>query len=151
MHSKRDAGNRLDPTQLDRLIHVHFPRAHGGGQIMSIEQIGANRARLRIKLDECIVAPGGILSGPSMFALADIGLRVVLLAELGAAARLAVATSVTISFPVPAGPADVVCEARLLKRGRRLAVGEVELYTDGGAGPIAHATVSYALAVGMDI
>jgi acyl-coenzyme A thioesterase PaaI-like protein len=42
-------------------------------------------------------------------------------------------------------PADVIAEARLLARGRRLAVGDVALYSDGVAEIVAHAVLTYSI------
>ena len=42
-------------------------------------------------------------------------------------------------------PRDLVAEARLLKLGRLLVVGEILLYSEGVADPVAHVTGTYAL------
>ena len=58
---------------------------------------------------------------------------------------MSVTVSLTIHFLRPAPPGDVVAEARLHKVGRRLATGDVLLYADGEAEPVAHATVTYSI------
>ncbi len=58
---------------------------------------------------------------------------------------LAVTTSLTINFLRRPEPAAMTAEGRLLKLGRRLAVGDVTLYSEGLAEPVAHAVVTYSL------
>mgnify|MGYP002342723816 CR=1 FL=1 len=53
------------------------------------------------------------------------------------------------STACPPPPADLIAEARLLKLGRRLAVGDVMIYSGDGSDstdyPVAHATLTYAI------
>ena len=58
---------------------------------------------------------------------------------------LAVTTNLNINFLRRPEPRDVVAEATLLKLGSRLAVGEVTMYSDGEALPVAHATLTYSI------
>ena len=151
MHSNVEGGHatpgdrRLTVAEVDRLIHVHFPQAHTGGQIIFIEQIGDHSAELRMKAVDRIIRPGGTISGPAMFTLADIGLYVILLAELGDRAIQAVTTNLNINFLARPALVDVLCSARLLRMGKRLAVGEIELRSEGSPDLIAHATATYAI------
>jgi acyl-coenzyme A thioesterase PaaI-like protein len=69
---------------------------------------------------------------------------IALLAMIGPVA-LAVTTSLNINFLRKPVQADVIAQARLLKLGKRLAVGEVTMYSDGGTEPVAHATVTYSI------
>jgi len=50
-----------------------------------------------------------------------------------------------INFLRKPGPADMIGEARLLKFGKRLAVGEVSLFSEGAPELVAHATATYSL------
>ena len=145
MHSKHAPSTPLSPAEVDRLIHVHYPQAHVGGQLIFIEDLSGGVARLRMKMHDRIVRPGGTVSGPALFLLADIGIYVALLAEMGEGGLQAVTTTLTINFLSRPGPVDVLCETRLIKRGRRLVVGEVELRSEGSPDLIAHATGTYAL------
>ena len=58
--------------------------------------------------------------------------------------RIAVTTSATINFLRKPAPADLIGKARLIKLGRRLAVGEVALYSDGESEMVAHWTGTYS-------
>jgi acyl-coenzyme A thioesterase PaaI-like protein len=79
-----------------------------------------------------------------MMALADYAMYAVVLAHIGPVA-LAVTTNLTINFLRKPGPQDVVADARLLKLGRRLAVGEVVMSQTGLDGPVAHVTSTYSI------
>jgi acyl-coenzyme A thioesterase PaaI-like protein len=70
--------------------------------------------------------------------MATKALYVALLGEIGLV-PLAVTTSLTINFlRKPAADKRVVAECKLMKVGRSLAVGEVSLYSEGVAEPVAH-------------
>jgi acyl-coenzyme A thioesterase PaaI-like protein len=58
---------------------------------------------------------------------------------------LAMTTSLNVHFLSRPAPRDVLAEGRLLKLGRRLAVGVVTMCSDGDERPICHVTGTYAL------
>ena len=80
-----------------------------------------------------------------MFALCDVALYVAILGEVGRAAAHAVTTSVSINFLRKPAPADLIGKVRLIKLGKRLAVGEVALYSEGESEMVAHATGTYSI------
>ncbi len=84
------------------------------------------------------------MAGPAMMALADTAIYVALLGMIGPVA-LAVTTNLNINFLRKPVAADVIAQAKLLKLGRRLAVGDVLIFSDGDEEPVAHATVTYAI------
>ena len=58
---------------------------------------------------------------------------------------LAVTTNLTINFLRKPGQADLIADARLMKVGKRLAVGEVTIYSEGADEPVAHVTSTYSI------
>jgi uncharacterized protein (TIGR00369 family) len=135
----------LDAAQVSTLVDAHFPQVHAGGKHLHIETIGPRVARVRMQGDDSQMRPGGTVSGPAMFKLADFSLWVVLLGNLGEDALQAVTTNLTINFLTRPKPGDMLAEARLIKLGRRLAVGEIEIYSQGDEEMVAHATATYAI------
>ncbi|MEO1308667.1 MAG: PaaI family thioesterase, partial [Pseudomonadota bacterium] len=100
---------------------------------------------VRLRVADKHLRPGGTISGPSMFALADVGIYLAILSRVGPLA-LAVTTNCSIDFMrKPAGGRDLICDARLLKLGRQLAVGDAFLRSDGGSDSVARASLTYAL------
>jgi uncharacterized protein (TIGR00369 family) len=76
--------------------------------------------------------------------LADTAMYIALLAMIGPVA-LAVTTNLNINFLRKPAQRDVIAQARLLKLGKRLAVGEVTMCSEGESEPVAHATVTYSI------
>ncbi len=136
----------LSAEDVTRLIDETFPAIHAGGRQMIIESVGLRRARVRLVLDPRNLRPGGTVSGPAMFTLADFAIYVALLATLGPQAIPAVTSNLNINFLLRPDPVDPIAEVSLIRIGRRLAYAEVALYSDGREDIIAHATGSYALA-----
>ena len=110
----------------------------------TIEQIGSGTARIRMSHSDDFLRPGGTVSGPVLMGLADMAMYAVVLSLIGPV-ELAVTTSLNINFLRRPGPLDVIAEARILKLGKRLAVGEVALYSDGEDGMVAHVTATYSI------
>ena len=54
-------------------------------------------------------------------------------------------TNLNINFLRKPAQADLLAEAKLLKVGKRLAVGEVAIYSDGSDEPVAHVTSTYSI------
>jgi uncharacterized protein (TIGR00369 family) len=132
----------LGVAELTEFLDEVFPQVRGQ---MLIESVGPMSARVRMPIDERNLRPGGTVSGPSMFTLADCAYYVATLAMIGREA-LTVTTSLTINFLAKPPAADLVCEARILRLGRVLSVGEATIWSDGRAdGPVAHASVTYAI------
>ena len=100
---------------------------------------------LRLKVGDRHLRPGGTVSGPSMFALADVAVYLAVLAMIGPQA-LAVTTGGSIDFiRKPAAGVDLIAECRLLKLGRVLAVGDVLIRPKGHDEPVARASLTYSI------
>lgn len=94
---------------------------------------------------ETMLRPGGTVSGATLMVLADCAMYVVLLSAIGPVS-LAVTTNLNINFLRKGAPGqDLLATAKLLKLGRRLAVGEVTLLSGSSVDPIAHVTATYSI------
>lgn len=114
----------------------------------AVDRADAGGVTLRLRVAERHLRPGGTVSGPSLFALADVALYLAILSRLGPVA-LAVTTNASIDFMrKPAAGQDVRAEARLLKLGRVLAVGDALLFSEGMAEPVARASMTYSIPPG---
>jgi len=108
------------------------------------EEIGYGSARVRLPASEAHTRPGGTLSGPAQMALADFAMYAALLGTIGEV-PLAVTTSLNINFLQRPQPGDLLATCRLLKLGKRLAVGDITVQSEGLATPVAHATATYSI------
>lgn len=132
---------RWTADDIERFLVEHFPQAVGVGVI---EAVAVDGLRLRVPFRPEYLRPGGTLSGPTLMTAADTAVYFLILARLGPV-PLAVTTSLDIHFLRRPAARDLLAEARLLKLGRRLAVGDVLLRVDGDSEPVAQANVTYAL------
>jgi uncharacterized protein (TIGR00369 family) len=131
-------------ADLESFLEREFPQIHHGGRTYHVEAVGPLSAKVRMDYHERHVRPGGTLSGPSMMALADLTLYLAILAHIGPVA-LAVTTNLSFNFLRRPEQKGLVAECRLLKLGRRLAVGEVSVYSEGSAEVVCHATGTYSI------
>lgn len=127
---------------LHRFMVREFPQV---ADDLIIEDLGAHRIRTRLRVGERHLRPGGTVSGPAIFALADVTVYLAILAMIGPKA-LAVTTSCSLDFMrKPAAGTDLIAECRLLKLGRVLAVGDVLIRSEGGEAPVARASMTYSI------
>ncbi len=133
---------KISTEEFNALMAREMPWAVEVG--MTADAIGRGTATVRLPFDDSMLRPGGTVSGPTMMALADATMYAVVLGAIGIV-KLAVTTSFNINFLHRPGPADLMAEGRLLKLGRRLAVIEVTLHSDGHGEPVAHATGTYSI------
>ena len=137
---------KMTVPELETFLRSEFPQAFSGDDIL-IEAADGASCRLRQRYSERMLRPGGTISGPTLMALADFAMYVVLLSAIGPVG-LAVTTNLNINFLRKGAPGqDVLAEARLLKLGKRLAVGEVSLLSASSPDPIAHVTATYSIPV----
>ncbi len=130
--------------EIEAFLDREFPQMHYGGRTYYIEEVGPLSARLRMAYHERHIRPGGTLSGPSIMALADLALYVAILTQIGPVA-LAVTTNLSFNFLRKPAQRDLIAECRLLKLGKRLAVGEVLIRSDGETEIACLATGTYSI------
>jgi uncharacterized protein (TIGR00369 family) len=135
---------KMSVAELEEFLRVEFPQSFGSGDT-TIDSADGTTCLLRQRYSERMLRPGGTVSGPTLMALADCAMYVVLLSAIGPIG-LAVTTNLNINFLRKGQPGqDVLAAARLLKLGKRLAVGEVNLLSGTSPDPIAHVTSTYSI------
>ncbi len=132
----------MTPVEVLDFVAGVFPESDP--EKTAIDELRDNYVRVRRTTDSRDLRPGGTISGPSMMALADNAMYIALLAMIGPVA-LAVTTNLNINFLRKPEPGDLIAEAQILKLGRRLAVGEVTIFSDGISEAVAHATLTYSI------
>jgi uncharacterized protein (TIGR00369 family) len=135
---------KMTVAEIEAFLHREFPQAFGSGDIQ-IETADGQTSLLRQPYNERMLRPGGTISGPTLMALADFAMYVVLLSAIGPVG-LAVTTNLNINFLRKGQPGqDIVAAAKLMKIGKRLAFGEVQLLSGTSPDPIAHASATYSI------
>ncbi|WP_237072646.1 PaaI family thioesterase [Pseudaestuariivita rosea] len=132
----------MNKAGLTAFLQKSFPQVADDFQIDTV---------LETELSVCLtpqdrhLRPGGTVSGPTLFGLADVSIYLAILSRIGPKA-LAVTTNCSIDFMrKPAADRDLIAVARLLKLGRVLAVGDTMIYSDGMPDPVARATLTYSI------
>jgi uncharacterized protein (TIGR00369 family) len=138
----KNAASMVSAKDFTALMRKEMPWAIDMG--MTLESISGGAAVMRLPFHESMLRPGGTVSGPTMMALADATMYAVVLSAIGIV-KLAVTTSFNINFLYRPSPADLMAEGRLMKLGKRLAVIEVTLHSEGHDEPVAHATGTYSI------
>lgn len=133
---------KMDIPALEAFLERDFTQVAG---MFGLDALSEDVLTVRLRVQEEHLRPGGTVSGPSMFALADVAMYLAVLARIGPVG-LAVTTNCSIDFMrKPAAGVDLLAEARVLKLGRVLAVGDVLIYSEGQAPPVARASLTYSI------
>ncbi|SLN42293.1 Thioesterase superfamily protein [Roseivivax jejudonensis] len=133
---------KIGAAEMMPFLEEVFPQVKG---MFGLDRLDADLLVMRLFADERHLRPGGTVSGPAMFGLADVSAYVATMARIGREA-LAVTTNCSIDFMrKPIAGADVLCECRVLKLGRALSVCDALLFSEGMDAPVARASLTYSL------
>ncbi|SIS81934.1 PaaI family thioesterase [Phaeovulum vinaykumarii] len=133
---------QMDVARLNSFLEEAFPQVAPDFTVRAVTEDGVEVVLLP---REAHLRPGGTVSGPTLFALADVAVYLAILARIGPVA-LAVTTNASIDFlRKPEAATDLVAQARLLKLGKRLAVGDVLIVPEQGGPPLARASLTYSI------
>lgn len=142
MDAVREAA--MSVAELEAFLAREFPQAFGPGKPHHVTRVGHRVACVRLDADDSHLRPGGTISGPAMMALADVAVYVALLGQIGPVA-LAVTTNLSINFLRKPAPGPLFADARIIKLGKRLAVGDVGLRGAGSEDLVAHCVATYSI------
>jgi len=135
---------KLTIKEFDEIVAKRLPFAQTMG--LKLEEINRDSVLMRACYQEEFLRPGGTVAGPIMMGLADAAMYALVMSKIGPV-ELAVTTNLSINFLSKPDPGDILAKARMLKLGKRLAIGEITLYSDGGtpSQPVAHVTTTYSI------
>lgn len=133
---------RIAAAELERIALEEVQSVGRSG--VKVEAVEAGYVRARLPFDPMSIRPGGTISGPTMMGLADYTIYAVVMSLIGPV-KLAVTTNLNCNFLRRPKPGDLIAEGTILKLGKRLAVGEVSIYSDGEDEPVAHVVATYSI------
>jgi len=132
----------MDADALQAFLQDVFEQVAGEFAIVAVSE---SEITVRLKVQNKHLRPGGTVSGPSIFALADVSAYLATLSMIGPQA-LAVTTNCSIDFMrKPTAGVDLIAKARLLKLGKILSVTDVLVFSEGGDAPVARASLTYSI------
>ena len=135
---------QMTTKQLMSFLKQHFPQV-ADGFIVRISDEGS--LSVEMPVSDKHLRPGGTVSGPSMFALADVAFYLAVLRKIGPEG-LTVTTSATINFMRKPGLETLVAIPKIHKLGRHLVVGDVLIFAASDSmfeKPVASASLTYSI------
>jgi uncharacterized protein (TIGR00369 family) len=111
---------------------------------LRVEAIGGGEATLLLPFDARLTRVGGTICGQALMAAADTSMVLAIASQLGEVKPMTT-VSLNTSFMRPVSNGDVRIVARVLKPGRTLMFGEIEIRGAADGKLAAHATTTYAL------
>ena len=142
------AHSQLSPVmtvdEVNQLIEREFPQLNSVTASYKATSVFPGGCIVRLNADEKHLRPGGTVSGPALFTLADIGGYVCVLSHGGPDA-LSVTTNLNINFVRKAGIGPVDGHCRILKLGKNLMVFDIDIVAGSDQHTVAHATGTYSI------
>lgn len=134
----------MTPEELNAFLDREFPQINAGGRYYTVTAVAPGEAVIRLDPDQSHIRPGGTISGPTLFSIADLAAYAVILAHIGPVA-LAVTTNLSINFlrKPEIEPLNGTC--RILKLGKRLCVVDCLITPARGGEPVAQASATYSI------
>jgi len=132
---------KMTAEEIKDFMTKFFPQAR---MPVEIEELRDGFLRMRVGVTDRHLRPGGTVSGPALMTIADTAMYYLVLGMIGPVA-LALTTNLNMNFLRAPKLGDIIAETKMLKLGKRLAVGQVTIYSDGSDEPVAHATVTYSI------
>jgi acyl-coenzyme A thioesterase PaaI-like protein len=140
----------LTALEAEQTITVNLPPVDHHGEV--VERVGGDSIRIRLPYHPDFMGAepwqnggGRVFSGPTVMGFADTAMYCCVMAALGHGV-IPVMANLNITFLQPAAAADLIAEARIVRRGRRLYYLECWLTSAGQDEPCAHVTSTYRIA-----
>lgn len=144
MPAQSDLNPVLTAIQVNELMDKAYPQLNQGERSYETIDVFPGGCLVRLNADDRHLRPGGTVSGPSLFTLADIGGYACVLSHAGPDA-LSVTVNLNIDFmrKAQAGPIDGHCH--ILKLGKSLMVFAIDIVAGPDRHTVAHATGTYSI------
>jgi uncharacterized protein (TIGR00369 family) len=131
----------MSKIDLANFLEKEFPQVSNNFKILNTKP---NSLSMLMHISDEHLRPGGTVSGPTMFLLADVSFYLATLSMIGPKS-LTVTTNCSINFLRKPNISDLISESRVLKIGKTLSVGDVLIYSKGIEEPVAHASLTYSI------
>tara|TARA_E500000178_G_C16920811_1_gene707146 strand:- start:126 stop:542 length:417 start_codon:yes stop_codon:yes gene_type:complete len=131
----------MSKVDLENFLEKEFPQVSSNFKILNTKP---NSLSMLMHISDEHLRPGGTVSGPTMFLLADVSFYLATLSIIGPKS-LTVTTNCSINFLRKPNISDLISETRVLKIGKTLSVGDVLIYSESIKEPVAHASLTYSI------
>ena len=131
----------MTKESLDKFLSKEFPQVSKNFKILDVSNQSFS---MLMYITEEHLRPGGTVSGPTMFLLADVSFYLSILSKIGPES-LAVTTNCSIDFLRKPSEKNLYSQNRILKIGKSLCVGDVLIYSVDLKDPVAHASLTYSI------
>jgi uncharacterized protein (TIGR00369 family) len=111
---------------------------------LRVETVAEDSVTLRLPQSDQLSRVGGMLCGQAMMAAADTAMVLALMNHFGGF-RPCTTVQLNTSFLKPLSGQDALVQARVLRAGKTLAFGEIDLRGAEGGGSVCRASTTYAL------
>ncbi|MCO5072457.1 MAG: PaaI family thioesterase [Rhizobiaceae bacterium] len=144
MPSQKNLQPVMSVSEINALLAEVFPQLNDQSDYYQAVDVFPGGCTVRLNAEHRHLRPGGTVSGPALFTLADIGGFVCVLSHAGPDA-LSVTTNLNMNFMRKAEAGLIEGHCRILKLGRSLMVYDCDIVAGPDKQSVAHATGTYSI------
>ncbi|MDB9817006.1 PaaI family thioesterase [Amylibacter sp.] len=130
----------ISSEEINDFLALEFPQINGEYEIL---ELSSENITILNRISSKHLRPGGTVSGPSMFALADVAFYIAILANIGTN-KSVLTTSCNIDFLRKPLQINLIAKPQIIKLGKSLIVGDVFIYSEGMNEPVSRANFTYS-------
>ena len=144
MPSQKNLQPVMSVSEINALLAEVFPQLNDQSDYYQAVDVFPGGCTVRLNAEHRHLRPGGTVSGPALFTLADIGGFVCVLSHAGPDA-LSVTTNLNMNFMRKAAAGLIEGHCRILKLGRSLMAYDCDIVAGPDKQSVAHATGTYSI------
>lgn len=130
----------IDLDEINDFLSTEFSQIKDDYEIL---EFSSDNISILNRISQKHLRPGGTVSGPTMFALADVSFYIAILANIGVQ-KYVVTTNCNIDFLRKPSPVNLIARPKIIKLGKSLIVGDVFIYSEDNNEPVARANFTYS-------
>jgi len=111
---------------------------------LRVDSMGDGVVTLRLPFDERLARIGGMVCGQALMAAADTAMVLAIVTQLGTR-RPMTTVQLNTSFLKPLAGQDALVTARVIRAGKSLVFGEIDIVSTGDGKSVCRASTTYAL------
>ena len=111
---------------------------------LRVERFGHGEATLRLPFSERLARIGGMVCGQALMSAADTAMVLAIVTQLGNRQPMTT-VQLNTSFLKPLSGQDALVTARVIRAGKNLVFGEIDIVAAGDGKSVCRASTTYAL------
>jgi uncharacterized protein (TIGR00369 family) len=108
------------------------PSTYYGHLGMYVKELDEGTSRMQMSVDDRLFNAGGVVHGGALASIADAAIAAALSTLVDLAKEKMFTVEMKVNYMAPVRDGEIIAEARIIQRGKSVAVGESNVYSADG-------------------